>query len=92
MRKKSRRLRREQKKKANFNEYDLPPGTIHWQEGNEMHFLTPGIPSSAEEIAELTRIYQENIKNSDVFEYWVNEFGLAKAEEMVQECRYEVRR
>jgi hypothetical protein len=92
MRKKSRRSRREQKRKMNDNRYDLPHGTIHWQEGEEMHFLIPGIPSSAEEIAELTRMYQDNIRNSDVFEMWVNEFGLANAEELVQECHYKVRR
>jgi hypothetical protein len=87
----TRRRLRELKKKSK-EDYNLPPGTIHWQEGDEMHFLTPAIPSSEEEIAELTIIYQDNIRNSDVFEFWVNEFGLAKAEEMVQECRYKVRR
>jgi hypothetical protein len=87
----TRRRLREFKKKAK-KDYNLPPGTIHWQEGNEFHFLTPAIPSSEEEIAELTRIYQENIRNSDVFEYWVEEFGLAKAEEMVKECHYKVQR
>lgn len=87
----TRRRIREQKRKAK-ERYNLPPESIHWQEEDEMHFLMPGEPPSEEEIAEITKAYQENIRNSELFEMWVRDFGLAKAIEMLQECRYEVRR
>lgn len=87
----TRRRLRELKRKAKEN-YDLPPEIIHWQEGDDIHFMMPAIPYSEEEIAELTRIYQDNIRNSDVFEYWVEEFGLAKAEELVKQCHYKAPR
>jgi hypothetical protein len=91
MSKKSRRKRRANKKKTNNHGYDLPAGTIHWQEEGELHFLTPGLPPSAEKLAEMTNAYQRNIRNSPLFSEWVRQFGLKKAEEMLTECRVELR-
>jgi len=91
MSKKSRRKKRANKKKANHHEYDLPAGTIHWQEAGELHFLTPGLPPSAEKLAEMTKAYQRNIRNSPLFDEWVRQYGLKKAEEMLKECRVELR-
>ena len=87
---KSRRRRREQKNRMNFNDYELPPGTEHWMEDDGMHFISPGVPPSPEKIEEMTKDYQNNIRNSELFEMWVREFGLAKAEELLQECRVKI--
>ena len=89
MSKRSRRKKRD--KYTNHKEYDLPAGTIHWQEEGELHFLTPGLPPSAEKLAEMSKAYQRNIRNSPLFEEWVRQFGLEKAEEMLKECRVELR-
>ena len=75
----------------NSNEYDLPPGTIHWQEEGEMHYLTPGMPPTPEKIAEMTKEYQNNIRNSPLYDAWVREFGVKKAENMLKECKVEIR-
>lgn len=86
MSKKSRRKKRDKRKKTN-----LPAGTLHWQEEGELHFLTPGLPPSADKLAEMTKSYQRKIRNSALFDDWVRQFGLNKAEEMLKECRMELR-
>ena len=88
MSKKSRRNKREnQNKKTN----DLPAATIHWQAEGGLHFLTPGLPPSPEKFAEMTNAYQRNIRSSPLFYEWERQFGLKKAEEMLKECRVEIR-
>jgi len=91
MSKKSRRKRRNKKINTNLYENNLPAGTIHWQEEGELHFLTPGLPPSAEKLAEMTKAYQQKIRNSPLFNEWVCQFGVKKAEEMLKECRAELR-
>jgi len=91
MSKKSRRKRRNKKINTNLYENNLPAGTIHWQDEGGLHFLTPGLPPSPEKLAEMTKSYQQNIRNSALFDEWVCQFGVKKAEEMLKECRAELR-
>ena len=86
----SRRRRREFKNRMNFNDHDLPPGTEHWMEDDGMHFISPGLPQSPEKIEEMTRDYQNNIRNSELFEMWVRDFGIDKAEELLKEFRVKI--
>ena len=86
----SRKRKREFKNRMSFNEYDLPPGTEYWQEDDGIHYITPGVPPSPEKIEEMTRDYQNNIRNSEMFDMWVRDFGIAKAEELLQECRVKI--
>ena len=91
MSKKSRQKRRKKKINTNLDENNLPAGTIHWQDEGGLHFLTPGLHPSAEKLAEMTKAYQRNIRNSPLFDEWVRQYGLKKAEEMLKECRVELR-
>jgi hypothetical protein len=91
MRKRTRRSRREQKMSEIFKQFVLSPEEFHCLVDEEMFLRHPGVSPSEEEVEEITRAYQEHIRNSRLFEGWVNEFGLAKAEEMLKECYYEVR-
>jgi hypothetical protein len=91
MGKKSRRKKENRNKNMNRNAQHLPAGTVHWQEEGELHFLTPGLPPSPEKLAEMTKSYQQKIRNSPLFDDWVRQFGLTKAEEMLNECRVELR-
>lgn len=86
----SRRRRRELKNRMNSGDYDLPPGTEHWMEDDGMHYIMPGTVPSPEKIEEMTRDYQNNIRNSELFEAWVKEYGLEKAEELLKECRVKI--
>jgi len=49
------------------------------------------LPPSPEKLAEMTKSYQQNIRNSALFDEWVCQFGVKKAEEMLKECRAELR-
>lgn len=59
-------------------------------EDDGMHYISPGLPPSPEQIEEMTRDYQNNIRNSELFETWVKEFGIEKAEELLRECRVKI--
>lgn len=91
MSKKSRRKKRNKKTKTVVKENNLPAGTIHWQDDGGLHFLTPGLPPSPEKLAEMTKVYQQKIRSSPLFDEWVRLYGLKKAEEMLKECRMELR-
>jgi hypothetical protein len=91
MKKKCRRSRREQKRRMDFDNYNLPPESFHWQEEDKLHYLMPGLPPDPEMIAEMTKSYQNNIRNSELFEMWVREFGLEKAEKLLKECKMEIK-
>jgi hypothetical protein len=86
----SRRRRREFKNEIGFNDYELPPGTEHWLEDDGMHYILPGTVPSPEKIEEMTRDYQKNIRNSELFDSWVREFGFERAEELLKECRVKI--
>lgn len=64
---------------------------MHWQEDDGMHYVMPGIPPTPEEIERMTLEYQKNIRSSPVFDAWVEEFGLEKAEELLKDFRVEIR-
>jgi hypothetical protein len=86
----SRRRRREFMNRMDFNDYELPPGTEHWMEDDGMHYILPGTQPTPEQIEEMTRDYQKNIRNSELFDRWVKEFGIERAEELLQECRVKI--
>jgi hypothetical protein len=51
----------------------------------------PGSPPTPEKLEEMTRQYQENIRNSPMWGEMVRKFGRAKAEELLKQCRVELR-
>jgi len=83
------KLRRENKlnNQQNINPEQLPV----WQDSEGLHTLMPGEPPSEEKLAEMTAVYQKNIRNSEIFTFMVKQFGKKKAEEMLKECKVELR-
>ncbi len=69
-----------------------PDGLPFWQDREGFHALTPGEPPSEEEIAEITKRYQENLRNSPLYPELIEKFGTEKAEELILQCKYEVRK
>jgi hypothetical protein len=56
----------------------------------------PGLPKALagqapEKLEEMTKQYQENLRNSPMWSEMVRKFGRAKAEELLKECRVELR-
>ena len=83
------KIRRENKGKSveHFNPDQLPV----WQDAEGLHSLMPGQPPSEEKLAEMTAVYQKNIRNSEIFTLMVEQFGKEKAEDMLKEFKVEIR-
>ena len=56
-----------------------------------LHSIQPGLPPSPEQIEAVTKEYQKQIRNSPLWNKMVEQFGEEQAQEMLKECRYEVR-
>ena len=93
MGKKSRlkKMRRELNSAIDKSEF-YPDGIPFWQDREGFHTLMPGKPPSEKEIAEITKKYQDNLRNSPIYVELVEKFGKEKAEELIGQCKYEVRR
>lgn len=89
--------RKSRHKKPKRKNNSKPPGGIHpdqlpyWQDMEGVHTLIPGLPPTKEKLAEMTAIYQTNIRNSDIFTEMVNQFGQEKAEEMLKEFKIKIK-
>lgn len=55
-----------------------------------MHYIMPGTVPSPEKIEKMTKDYQNNIRNSELFETRVKDLGLEKAEKLLKECRVKI--
>ncbi len=64
---------------------------MSWLGGDGLHALLPGTPPSPETLDEMTRAYQQNIRESPLWEEMVREFGEEEAERLLREFRVEVR-
>jgi hypothetical protein len=62
-----------------------------WAEDDGIHFINQGPAPSPERLAEMTKEYQKRIRNSPLWDEMVNKFGKEKAEEMLKECKAELR-
>jgi hypothetical protein len=56
-----------------------------------LHALLPGSPPDQETLERMTQLYQEQIRNSPMWDEMVREFGPEKAEELLRQCRAELR-
>ena len=68
-----------------------PSPSLSWMESDGMHFIAPGSELSPAELEQLTKAYQESIRNSPIWDSMVREFGLEQAEEMLKEFKAEQR-
>jgi SEC-C motif len=56
-----------------------------WMAPDGFHMVTPGGPLTQEDLATMTRAYQQRIRQSSMWKQMVNEFGQDKAEALLQE-------
>jgi len=64
---------------------------VLWQAQDGFHMLVPGAPPTPEMLEEMTRQYQEQVRHSPLWGEMVKEYGKEKAEELLKECRAELR-
>jgi len=70
---------------------NLPDALVSWQQKDGSHALVAGERPSPEKLAEMTRLYQRQIRKSPLFKQWVTQFGKNKALEILKQCRAELR-
>ena len=63
---------------------NLPDAVASWQQADGLHALMAGERPSQEKLAEMTRLYQGQIRKSPLFKQWVAQFGKKKALEMLK--------
>ena len=56
---------------------------LSWQDSDGIHVVGEGTPPTTEELQQLTKQYQDNIRRSPLWKEMVNTHGLKKAEEML---------
>jgi hypothetical protein len=88
MGRKSREKRERHRRRQNDH---LPSDPIGWAEADGIHYLMPGVPPSPEQIEAITAEYQNQIRKSPLWNEWIKQFGAEMAEEMLKECRFEIR-
>ena len=84
--KKSRnRIKRERRKQEKGN-----PPSFFWNDQEGYHGLIPGERPTPEQVDEMSRRYQEEIRKSPLWDKMLRKFGREKAEELLKECRIKV--
>ena len=78
------------KKKDRRDKDNGDPPVYFWQDKEGFHSLIPGERPSPEQVEEMTRKYQEEIRNSPFWDDMLKQFGREKAEELLKECRVKV--
>ena len=61
-----------------------------WIDGEGLHTIAKGEKPTEAEIEKMTKEYQNQIRNSPMWDEMVKEFGIDKAEELLQECKAKV--
>jgi hypothetical protein len=62
-----------------------------WLETHGLHAVVPGSAPSQEVLDGMTRRYQQEIRNSSLWDEMVREFGEEEAEQILREFRVEIR-
>ena len=65
--------------------------SMAWLERDGLHALQPGSPPSPEMLDDMTRSYQQQIRESPLWDEMVREFGEEEAERILREFRVEIR-
>lgn len=78
------------KKREKRNKPRVNPPSFSWEDKQGFHFLTPGKRPSPEQVEEMTKKYQEEIRNSPLWDTMVKRFGKKKAEELLKECKVKI--
>ena len=61
----------------------VPTNDFTWQDKEGVHVVSKGTPPTKEELIQLTKEYQDNIRKSPLWTEMVNTYGIEKAEEML---------
>lgn len=66
------------------------PPAVSWVGADGLHALLPGARPSVEQLAEMTRVYQEKIRSHPVWAEIVQQLGEEEAERWLAQCQVEL--
>ena len=75
------------------NPTDVPFGLDSqpmWMDEQGVHAMIPGERPDAETLERMTKVYQQKIRQSPMFDEMVNTYGAAEAEALLLQCRAEL--
>ena len=81
---------KKERRKRRQDEINMLAGLISWQDAEGVHFVAPGLSPSPEQVAEMTKEYQNRIRQSPMWDDMVKQFGLKRAEELLKECKVKI--
>jgi hypothetical protein len=64
---------------------------IAWTDQDGLHTLVPGEAPTQDQLDEMSRVYQQKIRSSPLWQEMLDEFGPAEAERLLKQFRAEVR-
>jgi hypothetical protein len=62
-----------------------------WMESDGIHIIEEGLPPTPDSLSAATKIYQENIRNSPLWDEMVKKFGEDEAERLLTQFRVKMR-
>jgi hypothetical protein len=62
-----------------------------WLENDGVHALVPTTDLPESDLEELTRRFQDKIRHSPLWDQMVEEYGEEKAEQLLLQCKAEIR-
>lgn len=62
-----------------------------WTDDDGLHTLVPGETPRAEQLDEMSRVYQQKIRQSPLWQEMLDEFAPAEAERLLKQFRAELR-
>lgn len=78
------------RKKKGRRRLSRPEFLVPWMDDEGLHVFLPGEAPSGELLEQLTEQYQQNIRNSALWDEIVRRFGPEEAERILKEFRIEV--
>jgi hypothetical protein len=82
---------RKKRLKRDLNSVDVTLPIFSHMDQEGLHAFIPGHPPSKEKLDEMLKVYQDKIRNSSLWEELIEQYGMEKAEEILKQCRAEIR-
>ena len=82
---KRKNLKRAKRKEKNATKEKT--ADFYWTENDSYHAIIEGVRPTAAQLSEMSKIFQENIRNSAIFMELIEQFGYNQAEKLLQEFK-----
>ena len=83
-------MAKKSRKKKRRRKLSRQGSPIPWIDDDGLHVFLPGVAPSGELLEQLTEQYQQNIRNSALWDEILRRFGPEEAERILKEFRIEV--